>query len=323
MLINCTEYNAGTRLRELAIEEIPDAMAERTGFIWIGLKDPDPAEILQMQTIFELPELAVEDTLHGEQRPKVEEYDGLLFISMKVAEVVDNEIHLGELYVFLNERFLLTIRSNVKRGFSEVRARAERESELLKLGPAFVLYALTDAVVDRFFPIVEGLETELEDVESRIFQAPPSRRTMETLHQIKQHVVELRHAVPAVRDDAVFRIAAASNSVSTRLALHQYYRDVHDHIQRINQSLEGLRDNVSMAAQVNLSLISLEQSEVSKKLAAWAAIFGMMTTLAGIWGMNFEFMPELKLSFGYPVALLLMGVIGILLYRRFRKVGWL
>lgn len=323
MLINCTEYNAGTRVRELAVEEIPDAMTRRDGFIWIGLKDPDPEEILRMQTIFDLPELAVEDTLHGQQRPKVEEYEGMLFVSMKVAEMAGDEIHFGELYVFMNDRFLLSIRSHVKQGFREVRARAERETELLKLGPAFVLYALTDAVVDRFFPIVEGLETRLEDIETRIFQAPPSRRTMEALHQIKEHVVDLRHAVPAVRDDAAFRIAGGGNSAAIRQSLQDYYRDVHDHIQRISQSLEGLRDNVSMAAQVNLSLISLEQSEVSKKLAAWAAIFGMMTTLAGIWGMNFEFMPELKLTWGYPVALLLMAIIGILLYRRFRKVGWL
>ncbi|MDO4232881.1 MAG: CorA family divalent cation transporter, partial [Lautropia sp.] len=204
-----------------------------------------------------------------------------------------------------------------------VRARAERETELLKLGPAFVLYAITDAVVDRFFPIIERLETDLENVETRIFQEQPSRKTMEILHLIKQHVVELRHTVPAVRDDAAFRIAGGGNSTAIRQELHDYYRDVSDHVQRINQSLEGLRDNVSMAAQVNLSLISLEQSEVSKKLAAWAAIFGMMTTLAGIWGMNFEFMPELKLTWGYPVALSLMAIIGILLYRRFRKVGWL
>lgn len=329
MLINCTAYGSGQRLRDLSLEEIPDALADRSRFVWVALKDPDPAEIIRMQTIFDLPELAVEDTLHGGQRPKVEEYEdeGLLFVSMKVAETVDGgdgqEIRHGDLFVFIGERFVLSIRNGLQRGFSDVRARAEREPELLRLGPSFILYALTDAVVDRFMPIVEQLESRLEQVEASIFQAPPSRDTMLTLHSIKQDVLELRHALPVVRDEPVFRICGGQQGATIRDGLHEYFRDVLDHLQRINQSLDALRDSVSMAMQVNLSLIGLEQSEVSKKLAAWAAIFAMMTTLAGIWGMNFEFMPELKWHWGYPVALLLMATIGVLLYRRFRKVGWL
>lgn len=329
MLVNCTAYGAGQRLRDLDLEEIPDTLADRSTFIWIGLKDPEPAEIMQMQTIFDLPELAVEDTLHGGQRPKLEEYEDerLLFVSMKVAESVEGgsgqQIHYGDLFVFVSERFVLSIRNGLQRGFSDVRARAEREPELLALGPAFILYALTDAVVDRFMPIVDQLEGELERVEATIFQAPPSRTTMATLHTLKQDVQELRHALPAVRDEPVFRIGGGPQAILVRNGLHEYFRDVHDHLQRINQSLDGLRDSVSMAMQVNLSLIGLEQSEVSKKLAAWAAIFAMMTTFAGIWGMNFEFMPELKWKAGYPLALLLMGGIGLLLYRRLRKAGWL
>lgn len=329
MLINCTAYGSGQRLRDLSLEEIPDALSDPGCFVWVALKDPDPAEILRMQAIFDLPGLAVEDTLHGGQRPKVEEYEdeGQVFVAMKVAESVEaavgQEIRHGDLFVFIGERFVLSVRNGLQRGFSDVRARAEREPELLRLGPSFILYALTDAVVDRFMPIVEQLETELERVETMIFQAPPSRTTMLTLHSLKQDVLALRHALPAVRDEPVFRICGGQQGAAIRDGLHEYFRDVHDHLQRINQSLDGLRDSVSMAMQVNLSLIGLEQSEVSKKLAAWAAIFAMMTTLAGIWGMNFESMPELKWQWGYPVALLLMATIGVLLYRRFRKVGWL
>ena len=204
-----------------------------------------------------------------------------------------------------------------------MRARAEREVELLQQGPIFVLYALTDAVVDRFIPIVDDLEEQLESVETEIFREQPTREMMLRLHSMKQDVTELRHAVPAVRDELFLRLCTSRDAPANGGGLQDYFRDVHDHLQRITLSLDGVRDGILMAMQVNMSLIGLEQSEVSKKLAAWAAIFAMMTTLAGIWGMNFEFMPELKWKMGYPVALLLMAAIGLILYRRFRKVGWL
>ena len=309
MMINCAVYADGKRQADIAIDELPHVLANSEGFAWIALKDPVPTEILMLQEILDLPELAVEDTLHGGQRSKVEEYDRMLFVTMKVAEQYDGEIHYGDLYIFVNPRFVLSIRNNVRRGFSDVRARAEREEELLQQGPIFVLYALTDAVVDRFIPIVDDLEEQLESVETEIFREQPTREMMLRLHSMKLDVTELRHAVPAVRDELFLRLCTS--------------RDVHDHLQRITLSLDGVRDGILMAMQVNMSLIGLEQSEVSKKLAAWAAIFAMMTTLAGIWGMNFEFMPELKWKMGYPVALLLMAAIGLILYRRFRKVGWL
>lgn len=323
MLINCAVYREGRREADISAEQIPTALASPGTFIWVSLKDPEPEQILQMQRILDLPELAVEDTLHGGQRTKVEEYDQLLFASLKVAERHENAIQYGDLFIFTHERFVLSIRNNVKKGFADVRARAERESDLLRLGPAFVLYALTDAVVDRYFPIIDELELRLEAVESQLFQEVPSRKTMLTLHELKQDVAELRHSLPPSMDEALFRLYGGRAAPALGSELKDYFRDVHDHLHRIMLSLEALRDNISMATQVNLSLISLEQSEVSKKLAAWAAIFAMMTTFAGIWGMNFEFMPELKWHWGYPAALLLMIGVALLLFRRFRKVGWL
>ena len=323
MMINCAVYADGKRQADIAIDELPHMLANSEGFAWIALKDPVPTEILMLQEILDLPELAVEDTLHGGQRSKVEEYDRMLFVTMKVAEQYDGEIHYGDLYIFVNPRFVLSIRNNVRRGFSDVRARAEREVDLMRQGPVFVLYALTDAVVDRFIPIVDGLEEQLESVETEIFREQPTREMMLRLHSMKQDVTELRHAVPTVRDELFLRLCTSRDTPANGGGLQDYFRDVHDHLQRIGQSLDNVRDGILMAMQVNMSLIGLEQSEVSKKLAAWAAIFAMMTTLAGIWGMNFEFMPELKWKMGYPVALLLMAAVGLILYRRFRKVGWL
>ncbi|MDO4905480.1 MAG: magnesium and cobalt transport protein CorA [Lautropia sp.] len=323
MLINCAVYRDGKREADISAEQIPAALASPDTFVWVSLKDPDPEQILLVQRVFDLPDLAVEDTLHGGQRPKVEEYDQLLFASLKVAERRQDTIHYGDLFIFTHERFVLSIRNDVRRGFADVRARAECENDLLRLGPAFVLYALTDAVVDRYFPIVDELEIRLEEVEALLFRETPSRETMLTLHELKQDVAELRHSLPPMMDEALFRLYGGRAAPALATELKDYFRDVHDHLHRIVLSLEALRDSISMATQVNLSLISLEQSEVSKKLAAWAAIFAMMTTFAGIWGMNFEHMPELKWVWGYPAAMLLMVGVALLLYRRFRKVGWL
>ena len=286
MMINCAVYADGKRQADIAIDELPHVLANSEGFAWIALKDPVPTEILMLQEILDLPELAVEDTLHGGQRSKVEEYDRMLFVTMKVAEQYDGEIHYGDLYIFVNPRFVLSIRNNVRRGFSDVRARAEREVELLQQGPIFVLYALTDAVVDRFIPIVDDLEEQLESVETEIFREQPTREMMLRLHSMKQDVTELRHAVPAVRDELFLRLCTSRGTPTGGDGLQDYFRDVHDHLQRITLSLDGVRDGILMAMQVNMSLIGLEQSEVSKKLAAWAAIFAMMTTLAGIWGIG-------------------------------------
>lgn len=323
MLINCAVYRDGQRIADIGVEQIPAALADAGTFLWVALKDPSPDEVLTMQRMLSLPELAVEDTLHGGQRPKMEEYGRLLFSSLKVAERQGDSIRYGDLFVFTHERFVLSIRNNVCKGFVDVRARAEREQALLKLGPTFVLYALTDAVVDRYFPIVAELESRVEEVEARIFRESPSRATMLTLHSLKQDVTDLRHTLPPMVDDAMFRLYGSRGLPTLDNRLQDYFRDVHDHLHRLTQSLDALRDDIVMATQINLSLISLEQSEVSKKLAAWAAIFAMMTTFAGIWGMNFEHMPELQWRWGYPAAILLMLGVAVLLYRRFRRVGWL
>lgn len=323
MMINCAIYADGRRKADITVDELPAALADPQVFAWVALKDPAPTEILMMQEVFNLPELAVEDTLHGGQRAKVEEYDQILFITMKVAEQSGQEIHYGDLYIFVSQRFVLSIRNNVQISFIDVRMRAERDENLLRQGPVFVLYALTDAVVDRFMPIVDNLEAQLESIEAEIFQDQPTREMMLRLHSMKQDVAELRHTIPVVRDDMFLRLCFNRDLPLHGNGLQDYFRDVHDHVQRINQSLDGLRDSILMAMQLNMSLIGLEQSEVSKKLAAWAAIFAMMTTLAGIWGMNFEYMPELKWRPGYPLALLLMAIIGLILFRRFRKAGWL
>ena len=320
MLLNCVIYAQGHRVRDISIEEVAAALQTPQSFVWIALLDPDQGELLRLQRLLDLPALAVEDISQGGQRPKVEEYDGLLFAILRLIEHHDGEWLEGDLGIFVGERFALSVRTHCKKDLLGVRARAEREPELLNLGPGYVLYALTDAVVDRYFPIIDALDTELEEIEDRVFNRPGAQN-VEDLYELKQKVMRTRHAiVPLI--EAMNRLNGGRVPALV-MGLQEYFRDVHDHLYRINESVDALRENIAMAMQVNLSLVATEQSEVNKRLAAYAAIFAVMTTLAGIWGMNFEHMPELKWPYGYPMAVGLMVSIAGVMWWRLRKAGWL
>jgi magnesium transporter len=212
-------------------------------------------------------------------------------------------------------------RSNSTQDFLGVRVRAEREPHLLQQGAGFVLYALMDAVVDRYFPIIDALEMELEKIEERIFIRGSQRDNIERLYELKGKVMQVRHTVVPLLD-AIDKLHGGRVPAVCRNT-QEYFRDVHDHLLRIGTALDTMRETIATAIQVNLSMVALEEGEVNKRLAAWAAIFAVLTAFAGIWGMNFKFMPELDWRFGYPAALALMAVVCGSLYRRFRKAGWL
>jgi magnesium transporter len=274
-----------------------------------------------MQHEFGLHDLAVEDARSGHQRPKIEEYGDSLFAVMHSVELLDGELRVGEVDIFVGENYVLSTRNRCQQGFLDVRARCEREPNNLKQGSAFVLYALMDAVVDRYFPIANALESELEIIEERIFTKGSQRANIERLYQLKRKVVTLKHAVAPLME-AVGKLDGARVPpicINTK----EYFRDVHDHLYRINTSIDSIRDTISTAIQVSLSMVNIDESEVNKRLAGWAAIFAMATLLVGIWGMNFEYMPELKWKYGYPMALSIVVTVCGYLYYRFKKSGWL
>jgi magnesium transporter len=275
----------------------------------------------QMQEEFDLHPLAIEDATHGHQRPKIEEYGDTVFVVMHLLELHQDEILVGEVAMFVGPNFVLSVRNGSKQDFLGVRERCEREPELLKLGSGFVSYALMDAVVDRYFPLVEALESDLEDVEAQIFERGSARWNIERLYALKHRSSMLRHAVVPLLE--VVGKLHGGRVPAVCMNSQDYFRDVHDHLARINGALDTIRDTIATAIQVNLSLVTIEESEVTKRLAAWAAIFAVSTALAGIWGMNFEFMPELKWKYGYPMALGVIGSIAGILYWRFRRQGWL
>lgn len=321
MLINCVAYQDGRKLADIPVADISDYVARQDTFVWVALRDATPQELAVMQEEFGLHELAIEDARRGQQRPKIEEYSDSLFVVVKMLELREGELEVGEVDIFVGPNYVLSNRSNSTQDFLGVRARAEREPHLLQQGAGFVLYALMDAVVDRYFPILDTLELELEKIEERIFIRGSQRDNIERLYELKRKVMTVRHAVAPLLD-AIGKLHGG-RVPAVCLNTQEYFRDVHDHLLRISAALDTMRDTIGTAIQVNLSMVALEEGEVNKRLAAWAAIFAVLTAFAGIWGMNFKHMPELDWRFGYPVALTLMAVVCGSLYRRFKKAGWL
>lgn len=321
MLINCAAYREGAKLNDIQIAEISDYVSQPDCFVWVALRDADAGELAEMQAEFGLHELAVEDARHGHQRPKIEEYGDSLFAVMHLVELEGEQINVGEVNVFVGENYVLSVRNRSRCGFLGVRERCEREPDLLRHGSGFVLYALMDAVVDRYFPVMDALESELEKVEEQIFAKGAGRSNIERLYELKRRVMVLKHAVAPLMEGAG---KLTSNRVPSVCAETQtYFRDVVDHLYRINTSIDAIRDTIGTAIQVNLSLVTIEENEVNKRLAAWAGIFAVATAFAGIWGMNFAHMPELQWEYGYPAALATIASTCGFLYYRFKRAGWL
>ena len=324
MLINCVVYRDGRRVAEIPKEEISEYLQQQGSFVWVAIKDPKPEELDEMEQEFGLHPLAVEDARHGHQRPKIEEYGNQVFAVLHGLDLEHEDVHCGEVDLFVGPNFVLSIRHKVEPGFTAVRERAESEPDLLRHGSGFVFYALMDNIVDRYFPIVDALEVELEHIEDRIFEGEAgdtARANIQALYKLKHKGMVVRHAVEPLIE-AVHKLygGRVPQVCSTT---QEYFRDIYDHLLRVSTQLDGLRDMVSTALQVNISMISLQENLVTKKLAGYAALLAVPTLLVGVWGMNFKHMPELEWQFGYPLSLALMIAIDVWLWFRFRKINWL
>jgi magnesium transporter len=321
MLINCVVYQEGRKLADIDKREISDYLARPGCFVWVALRDATDEELSEMQEEFDLHALAVEDARHGHQRPKVEEYGNMLFVVLQTVEVMGEELKAGEVDIFVGPNYVLSVRQRSEQGFLGVRARAEREPDLLRNGSGYVLYALMDAVVDRYFPVLDAVETELEHIEEQLFTGVDPRRSIENLYYVKQKLTALKHATAPLMEISGKLFGGRVPVVCAGLG--DYFRDIYDHVVRLNLTIDTARDTVTTAIQVNLAMITIGESEVTKRLAAYAALVAVPTMIAGIYGMNFEHMPELKWTFGYPVTIGLMAVIDGWLWSRFRKAGCL
>jgi magnesium transporter len=326
VIVDCAVYENGSRRDgEVPLHEAYDACGKKGTLVWIGLYEPTPDEFDSLRREFELHELAVEDAIKAHQRPKIEVYDDMVFVVLKTARYVDPEevVRLGEIQVFLGEGYVITVRHGEASELHSVREQLEDDPKRLERGPGAVLHAIADRVVDDYFPALEGLEEDVDQVEDQVFS--PVRQesgvVAERIYKLKREVLEFyRATAPLI--EPFDRLTKGQHELIHH-EVRAYFRDVNDHLMRTRDQLEGLRELLTGVLEANLTQVGVRQNEDMRKISAWVAILAVPTAIAGIYGMNFEHMPELRWTFGYPAALTLMLVICTGLHRAFKRWGWL
>lgn len=320
-VINCALYGPAGK-RDIPLEAISDALAVDDGsFVWIGLFEPDRAVLATLQAEFGLHDLAIEDAGKAHQRPKIEAYGDSLFIVANTAQAIDERIAYGETHVFLGARYLVTVRHGASLSYAPARQRVEREPGLLALGPSAALYAVLDAIVDNYLPIVDDFTATLNALEKDIVSERFHRGIVIRLYQLKRELTYMRVAVTPLQD--VLSHLVRSNSPLVPAEARLYIRDVLDHSVRINDTVDAIRDMLGTALGVNQTLVTLTQGEIVKKLGAWAALLAAPTLITSWYGMNFHHMPELDGRFAYPLLVGGLGAVVLVLYRMFKKARWL
>ena len=326
MIVDCAVYENGSRRDgEVPLHEAYDVCGRKGTLVWIGLYEPTPEEFDSLRREFELHELAVEDAIKAHQRPKIEVYGDMIFVVLKTARYVDPEevVGLGEIQVFLGEGYVITVRHGDASELHSVREALEDDPKRLERGPGAVLHAIADRVVDDYFPALEGLEEDVDQVEDQVFS--PARQdsgaVAERIYKLKREVLEFYRATAPLIEP--FDRLTKGHHELIHSEVRAYFRDVNDHLMRTRDQLEGLRELLTGVLEANLTQVSVRQNEDMRKISAWVAILAVPTAIAGIYGMNFRHMPELGWRLGYPAALTLMLVICVSLHRAFKRWGWL
>ena len=321
-VVNCAAYEHGVRVADVEVAEVHEVLTNPDRFVWIGMYEPSEDLLREVQREFNLHDLAVEDAHNAHQRPKFEAYHDSLFVVLRTAQMSGSPPHIqfGETHVFVGKNYVVSVRHGSLLSHVGLRARCEATPTLLAKGPGFVLYALMDFIVDQYFPIVEALEDELEGLEDEIFQDKVSRETTTRIYQLKRELLAVKRAASPLVEvcNRLTRFDVDMIPEDTR----PYFRDVYDHVVRINDMIDNTRELLTTALEANLSLITISQNEDTKRLAGWAAIITTPTLIASIYGMNFAHIPELQWRYGYPFVLGLIVVAAGGLYVGFKRSGW-
>jgi len=337
MIVDNAIYVDGRRVAEpFSLQETYEACREQHGMAWIGLYEPTEDEFSSVAQEFGLHPLAVEDAVKAHQRPKLERYDETLFVVLRPARYVDETetVEFGEVHVFVGEDFVVTVRHGKASGLGRVRKRLEGDPDLLRLGPEAILYAVMDQVADDYGPVVAGLENDIDEIETEVFSGKPgvSRR----IYELSREVIEFQRATEPL-PGMLARLIAGFEKYEVDPELQRYLRDVQDHAIRVVEQVDGFRELLQNILSVNLTLVgisqneevkalteaSIDQNEEVKKISAWAAILFAPTLVGTVYGMNFDRMPELHWTLGYPFALALMLLVSVSLYLVFKRRGWL
>jgi len=324
MIVDCALYEDGRRRPGQV--SLTDAAAEcrrADAFVWIGLYEPTPEEFDSVGREFDLHELAVEDAIKAHQRPKLEVYGESLFVVLKTARYVDETetVEFGEIQVFVGDGFALVVRHGEASALAETRKRMEARPDLVALGPAAVLYAVVDRVVDDYVPVTNGLDNDVHEVELQVFSDEYGANPVERIYKLKREVIELQQATEPLTEPLDRLVGEELPWIVPET--RPYFRDVHDHVQRVVARVSAFNQLLASALEANLTRVTVRQNEDMRKISAWVAIAAVPTMVAGIYGMNFEHMPELGWRWGYPAVLLGILAVCVLLYRAFRRSGWL
>jgi magnesium transporter len=323
VIVDCAVYREGQRLPgEFTPEGAFKASRYEDAFVWIGLHEPTEEEFEVVRVEFGLHELAVEDAVKAHQRPKLERYGDSLLLVLKTARYVAKEevVQTGEILIFLGEGFIVAVRHGEASGLKEVRKSLELRPDFLANGPSAVLYGIVDRVVDDYLPVVAGLEDDIEEVEAAVFSSIRDN-PVERIYYLKREVLEFRRATAPLL--MPLNQLAVQPIAVIRPEVREYFRDVYDHLLRVNEQVEAFRDLLTSILEANLTQMNIRQNEDMRRISAWVAMAVVPTMIAGIYGMNFEYMPELRSPLGYPLVLLGMLVICTGMYVFFKKQDWL
>jgi magnesium transporter len=326
MIVDCAVYEHGKRRGgELNLDQAGDAARGRDTFVWLGVAEPSTEEFEAIAREFNLHELAVEDAIKAHQRPKIERFGDTLLIVVKTMTHPDtstgtaHSIEVGELLIFVNPDFIITVRHG-NGGLSSVRERVERRPDLLAHGTGVVLYAILDHVVDGYGDVGQTIDAEIQAVEREVFSAERTN-PVQQIYKLEREVLDLYRAVAPLLEAVEEIVEGRFEAIPKEL--YEYFRDVHDHLQRVTGRVAGFRELLDSALQANLTQVSVRQNEDMRKISAWVAIAAVPTMVAGIYGMNFDNMPELHWRYGYFTVIAFVALVCIALYRRFKRIGWL
>ncbi len=314
-------YAAGRRIADIPIAEAGEWARKPRHVVWIGLHEPDLDLLRQVQKEFGLHELAIEDALKAHQRPKIEQYGEALFVVARTAQMVGGRIAFGETHLFVGRGYVVSVRHGASTTYTPVRERCEAAPKAFSEGEDFILYAILDFIVDNYMPVIETIQAEVEEIEDSVLADNASRDQMTRIYQLRRDLLRLRNAaVPLVE---VCRRLEQPGLPGIDSAMQPLFRDVSDHIRRVQEEIESLREVLAFAFETSLMTGQAQQTEITRKLAAWAAILAVPTAVAGLYGMNFDVMPELHWKYGYALVLAVIALVCGWLYWRFRRNHWL
>jgi magnesium transporter len=325
VIVDSAIYVDGRRSAPAPLEKIHEASRARGGFAWIGLYEPTEDELVSIAGEFGLRELAIRDALKLYQRPRVERYGETLFVMLKAARYLEEQeaVAFGEIRAFVGQDFVVTVRHGEAPELREVRRRMEGEPDLLRRGPSAVLYNIMSRVVDDYGPVIDGLESDIAEIEEQVFEGDPgtSLAVSRRIYDLSREVIQFLQATQPLAGALGPLTEGEIHGINPEV--RRYLRELQDRVLRVTERVEGFRELLANILSVNLSQISIDQNNQVKKISAWAAILVVPTLITGIYGMNFDYMPELHWLLGYPFALLLMLSISLILYLRFKRMGWL